>query len=41
MITFNNEDNVIEIQGTEVLSEPAGNFSTFTSTTYDGGGICS
>jgi hypothetical protein len=26
MITFNNEDNVIEIQGTEVLSEPGGEF---------------
>ena len=26
VITFNNEDNVIEIQGTEVLSEPGGEF---------------
>ena len=26
LITFNNEDNVIEIQGTEVLSEPGGEF---------------
>ncbi|MDQ3840454.1 MAG: hypothetical protein M3297_14435 [Thermoproteota archaeon] len=26
VITFNNEDNVIEIRGTEVLSEPGGEF---------------
>ena len=26
VITFNNEDNVIEIQGTEVFSEPGGEF---------------
>jgi hypothetical protein len=26
VITFNSEDNVIEIQGTEVLSEPSGEF---------------
>ena len=26
VITFNNEDNVIEIQGTEVLSKPSGEF---------------
>ena len=26
VITFNSEDNVIEIQGTEVLSEPGGEF---------------
>lgn len=26
VITFNNEDNVIEIQGTEALSEPGGEF---------------
>jgi hypothetical protein len=26
LITFNNEDNVIDIQGTEVLSDPGGEF---------------